>query len=111
MRLLEISLIAGLIGGAARAQVPILDQTVLNGKFNFVYGLYKRSSSSVTMGTITFDGQGRYTMASGSQIGQGFYRVDPDGLGSLSNPFDPTLPPINLRLAAGARMVGRTARL
>jgi hypothetical protein len=28
----------------------LMDQIALNGKFNFVYGLYQRNSSSVTMG-------------------------------------------------------------
>lgn len=95
-----------LLTGCLFAQEPLLNQTSLNGKFNFVYGLYERSSSSVTMGTITFDGQGHYTMAAGSTTGEGSYRVDIDGLGSLSNPFDATLPPLNLRLAAGGRMLG-----
>ncbi len=95
-----------LLVGSVFAQVPTLDQTTLNGKFNFVYGLYQRSSSSAIMGTISFDGKGHYTLAAGDTNAQGVYRIDVDGLGSLSNPFDETLPPINLRIAAGGKLAG-----
>ena len=95
-----------IFAGCSLGQVPVLDQTTLNGRFNFIYGLYQRSSSSATMGTITFDGKGYYTLAAGNVTSQGVYRIDIDGLGVLSNPFDPTLPAINLRVAAGARMFG-----
>ncbi len=91
---------------AALAQVPVLDQRSLNGKFNFVYGVYQRSNSSVAMGSITFDGQGHYTAATGSLTAQGFYRVNSDGTGSLTNPLDPLQPPLSLRLAAGVAMMG-----
>ena len=93
-------------GAAALAQVPVLDQTTLNGKFNYVYGVYQRSSSSVTMGAITFDGRGHYAVAAGSATSQGSYRVNLDGTGSLTNWIDPTLPPLSLRLAAGAALIG-----
>src|SRR5205807_3667689 len=107
MRSLATVWIAGLMGiSSAIAQVPVLDQTTLNGRFNFVYGVYQRSSSSVVMGSITFDGQGHYTTATGSATSQGSYRVNLDGTGSLTNWVDPTLPPLSLRVAAGAALVG-----
>jgi len=59
------------------------------------------------MGTITFDGKGHYSLVAGDTNAQGVYRVDVDGLGSLSNPFDQTLPPINLRIAASAKLLRR----
>src|SRR5260370_42163363 len=100
MRVLATVLISALIGSsAAIAQVPVLDQTTLNGKFNFVYSVYQRSSSFVAMGSITFDGQGHYTTATGSATNQGSYRVNLDGTGSLTNWVDPTLPPLSLRVA------------
>src|SRR5215469_14797087 len=95
-----LSFLTCFLTGCLFAQIPALDQTSLNGKFNFIYGLYQRSSSSVTMGMISFDGQGHFTLSAGTVTGQGSYRIDPDGLGSLSNPFDATLPPLSLRLAA-----------
>src|SRR5260370_24311711 len=98
MRILATVWIAGLIGSsAAIAQVPVLDQTTLNGKFNFVYGVYQRSSSSVGVGSITFDGQGHYTTATGSTTSQGAYRVNLHGTGSLTNWNHPTLPPLGPR--------------
>jgi uncharacterized protein (TIGR03437 family) len=106
MRILETVLIAGLVGRAAIAQVPVLDQTTLNGKFNFVYGVYQRSNASVGMGTLSFDGQGHYTAVTSSATSQGFYSVNPDGTGSLTNWTNPTLPPLSLRLGAGAAVVG-----
>jgi hypothetical protein len=107
MRILATVWIAGLMGiSPGIAQVPVLDQTTLNGKFNFVYGVYKRDSSSVSMGAVTFDGQGHYALAAGSATSQGSYRVNLDGTGSLTNWVDPTLPPLSLRVAAGAALVG-----
>ncbi len=92
----------------AFAQIPALNQSVLNGKFNFVYGVYQRNSSSVSLGALTFDGQGQFNAvsAAGSAVGKGFYRVNPDGTGSLTNWIDPTLPPLSLRLGAGAAVIG-----
>jgi hypothetical protein len=101
---MKVHLLFVILAGSTLAQVPVLDQTTLDGKFNFVYGLYQRSSSSVTMGTITFDGRGHYAMAAGNLTTQGVYSIDIDGLGRLSNPFDATLPPLNLRIAAGVKM-------
>ena len=90
----------------AAAQVPVLDQTTLNGKFNFVYGVYQRGSSVVTTGSITFDGQGHYAASTGSATSQGSYRVNSDGTGSFTNWTDPTLPPLSLRLGTGAAVIG-----
>src|SRR5438128_2580596 len=107
MRILATVWIAGLMGiSPAIAQVPVLDQTTLNGKFNFVYGVYKPDSSSVSMGALTFDGLGRYTAVTDSATSQGFYRVNIDGTGSLTNWIDPTLPPLGLRVGAGAAVIG-----
>jgi uncharacterized protein (TIGR03437 family) len=88
------------------AQVPTLDQRSLNGNFNFVYGVYRRSSASVTMGSLSFDGRGHYSAVTGSVTIQGSYRVNPDGTGSITNWTDPTLPPLSLRLGAEASVVG-----
>ena len=44
------------------------------------------------MGTLIFDGHGQYTVAAGSLIAQGSYRVTADGIGKLTNPLDPLLP-------------------
>src|SRR5258708_32490989 len=108
MRVLAIVLISALLGSsAAIAQVPVLDQTTLSGKFNFVYGVYQRSSSSVVMGNITFDGQGHFTTTAGTAMSQGSYRVNLDGTGRLTNWVDPTLPPPSLPAAAGGPTVGR----
>src|SRR6266567_5844008 len=106
MRILEAVLIAGLVGVAAVAQIPVLDQATLNGKFNFVYGVYQRIDASVAMGTLSFDGQGHYSAVTGSAVTQGSYRVNPDGTGSLTNWSDPTLPPLSLRLGAGTAVIG-----
>lgn len=106
MRILEAVLIAGLAGRAAIAQVPTLDQTTLNGKFNFVYGIYQRTNASVVMGTLSFDGQGHYTAVTSSAITEGSYRVNPDGTGNITNWNDPTLPPLSLRLGAGVAVIG-----
>src|SRR5215472_15048326 len=107
MQISARALIASLIGNAfAIAQIPVLDQTTLNGKFNFVYGVYQRTTSSVVMGTLSFDGQGHYTAVTGSTTSRGPYRVNLDGTGSLDNWIDPTLPPLSLRLAAGAALLG-----
>jgi uncharacterized protein (TIGR03437 family) len=89
----------------AWGQVPVLNQASLNGKFSFVYGVYHRGSSSVVMGTIDFDGSGGYTASFGTTVAQGFYRVNGDATGSFTNPLDPTLPPLALRLAAGASLI------
>src|SRR5690348_11564544 len=105
MRIRTFILVAG-IGWSAVAQVPALDQSALNGKFNFVYGVYQRSSASVTMGSVSFDGQGHYAAVTGSITTQGSYRVNPDGTGSIANWTDPTLPPLSLRMGAGAAVVG-----
>jgi uncharacterized protein (TIGR03437 family) len=103
---MKMHLLLFTVTGLALAQVPVLDQTTLNGKFNFVYGVYLRSSSSVMTGTITFDGQGHYTASTGSTTSQGTYRVNLDGTGSLTNWIDATLPPLSLRLGAGAAVIG-----
>jgi uncharacterized protein (TIGR03437 family) len=97
-----------LLAGAACgiAQVPAFNQASLSGRFNFVYGVYHRSSASVVMGTIDFDGSGRYTVSFGTTVAQGFYRVNGDATGSFTNPLDPTLPPLTLRLAAGVSLIG-----
>ena len=95
MRILATSLVAGLIGSTwAVAQIPVLDQNTLNGKFNFVYGVYRRSTASVVVGSLTFDGQGHYTAVADKATGQGMYQVNLDGSGSLTNWIDPTLPPL-----------------
>jgi len=107
MRVLATVSVSALIGsGAAIAQVPVLDQSTLNGKFNFIYGVYQRSNSTVVTGTLSFDGQRQYTVVTGSATAQGSYRVNLDGTGSLSNWVDPTLPPLSLRVAAGVALVG-----
>lgn len=107
MRIVATVWIAGLMGiSPAIAQVPGLDQTTLNGKFNFTYGVYQRSNSSVVVGSISFDGQGHYTAVTGSATSQGSYRVNLDGMGSLTNWIDPTLPPLSLRVGAGAAVIG-----
>ena len=99
--------VVGLIGSnGAVGQVPLLDQTTLNGNFNFIYGVYQRSNSSVVMGTLSFDGQGHYTAVAGSATSQGSYRVNLEGTGSLTNWIDPTLPPLSLRVAAGTALIG-----
>jgi uncharacterized protein (TIGR03437 family) len=94
-----------ILTGSAIAQVPALDQTVLNGKFNFVYGVYQRSTSSVSTGTLAFDGQGHYAVT-GAATGMGSYRMNPDGTGSITNWIDPTLPPLSIRIGAGAAVIG-----
>jgi len=104
MRTLATLLIG--LSSLAFAQVPWFDQTVLNGKFNFLYGVYERSSSSVVMGSLTFDGRGHYTALTGSVSSQGSYRVNLDGTGSLTNWIDPTRPPLSLRVGAGFAVVG-----
>src|SRR5215470_8701526 len=88
--------------GSLFAQIPVLDQSTLNGRFNFVYGVYQRGNASVSTGTLTFDGRGRYDSISGATSSQGWYRVNPDGTGSLTNFADPTLPPLSLRVGTGA---------
>lgn len=107
MRTLATALISGLIGSTlAIAQVPVLDQTTLNGKFNFVYGVYQRSNASVVTGSLSFDGKGHYAALTGSTTNQGSYSVNLDGTGSLTNWINPTLPPLSLRLGAGAAVIG-----
>ncbi len=105
MRIRTIMLLAGL-SGAVNAQIPSLDQSSLNGKFNFVYGVYQRSNASVTVGTLSFDGHGEYSAVTDGVSVRGFYRVNPDGTGSITNWTDSTLPPPSLRLGAGAAIVG-----
>src|SRR5579872_23745 len=100
------AILIGAVAGCACAQVPALDQTSLNGKFNYVYGVYQRSNASVSMGSITFDGSGGYTVTTNSDNRNGSYRVNQDGTGSLTNWSDPTLPPLSLRLGAGAAVIG-----
>jgi uncharacterized protein (TIGR03437 family) len=102
----QFSMIALLFAGGAAAQMPQLNNASLSGRFHFVYGVYQRSQAQTTMGTLSFDGQGHYTAVAGSVIAQGLYRVDSDGTGNLSNPFDPLQPPLNLRLSAGSTMIG-----
>jgi len=102
----QFSMIALLFAECAGAQVPHLDNASLSGQYHFVYGVYQRSQSQTTMGTLNFDGQGHYTVSAGDATGQGLYRVDSDGTGSLTNPLDPLQPPLSLRLSAGSTMIG-----
>jgi len=102
----QFSMIALLCAECAGAQVPHLDNASLSGQYHFVYGVYQRSQSQTTMGTLNFDGQGHYTVSAGDATGQGLYRVDSDGTGSLTNPLDPLQPPLSLRLSAGSTMIG-----
>src|SRR5438094_2769653 len=89
------------LAACSSAQVPQLNVASLSGRYYFVYGVYQRSHAQTVMGTLNFDGQGRYTMAADSLTSQGSYRVDVDGTGSLTNPLDPLQPPLSLRLSAG----------
>jgi hypothetical protein len=102
----QLFIIALLLAACAGAQVPQLNNASLSGRYHFVYGVYQRSQSQATMGTVNFDGQGHYTVAGGGVAAQGLYRVDSDGTGNLSNPLDPLQPPLSLRLSVGVTMIG-----
>jgi hypothetical protein len=84
-KLAQVWIVSFITSTLALAQIPVLDQTTLNGKFNFVYGVYQRTNSSVVMGSFTFDGQGHYTATTGNGTSQGVYHVNLDGTGSLTN--------------------------
>jgi uncharacterized protein (TIGR03437 family) len=102
-RLLSIVL---LTAACSTAQVPQLNVATLSGRYHFVYGVYQRSQAQTVMGTLNFDGQGRYTMTADSLASQGSYSVNPDGTGSLTNPLDALEPPLSLRLSGGVTMIG-----
>jgi uncharacterized protein (TIGR03437 family) len=95
-----------LFAGYMVAQVPQLGVASLSGRYHFVYGVYQRSQAQTVMGTLTFDGQGHYTVAAGSLISQGFYHVNTDGTGNFTNPLDPLQPPLSLRLSAELTTIG-----
>lgn len=112
------TMLSVLIATAALAQVPVLNQASLNGKFHFVYGAYERSRSGTVMGSISFDGAGKYSFSARSAFsddapktisGGGSYRVNSDGTGWFTNPLDPLMPPLGLRLSADlATLAGST---
>jgi hypothetical protein len=90
----------------AGAQLPRLTEATLSGRYYFVYGVYQRSQAQTVMGTLTFDGQGHCTEAVRSLVSQGFYSVNSDGTGSITNPLDALQPPLSLRLSAGSITIG-----
>ena len=104
----ELKIICSLVAAFAvsAAQVPHLTEAALSGRYYFVYGVYQRSQARTVMGTLTFDGQGGYTVAAGSLNSEGFYRVNSDGTGSITNPLDVLQPPLSLRLSAGSITIG-----
>src|SRR5258708_3536052 len=99
----------------ALAQVVAVDNQSISGKYQIVYAVWQRSQSGTLMGTMQFDGAGAFTLQGRWQAGStvsrtvnalGNYRVQPDGTGQITNPMDPLLPPLSLRLGANGETLG-----
>src|SRR5712691_12159395 len=104
-----------LITWPALAQVVAVDNQSISGKYQFVYAVWQRTQSGTLMGTMQFDGNGAFTLQGRWQAGstvsrtvnaQGSYRVQSDGTGQITNPMDPLLPPLSLRLGANGDTLG-----
>jgi uncharacterized protein (TIGR03437 family) len=99
-------------GGAAAAQTPLWDNTgnsLLNGTYYFRHVTYQVGDGTGNLtyaaalyGTITFDGNGNYTMNSpwlvdsrgnNQQVSNitGIYRIAANGYGFLDNPFSDSI--------------------
>ena len=87
-------------------QITSVGNQSVGGKYYFVYAVWKRAESGTLMGSLQFDGRGAYSVDGKWQAGaagrtvstQGMYRVLPDATGQITNPMDPLLPPLSLRI-------------
>ncbi len=111
---LRLAAWAGLLAAAASAQT--LDNRFLNGRYYFRYLYVATDAAGIfsdvrsLLGTIQYDGAGRYTF-SGQQnsgtagaaalSGSGVYNIGASGAGTMTNPLRGNLN-LNLRAAAGA---------
>ena len=85
-----------------------------SGSYQFVYAVWQRGSAFAVMGSAVFDGVGKYTFQgiqrstghSASVTGTGEYTLQPDFTGSISNPLDPLMPPLQLRVSADLDTLG-----
>ena len=97
------------------SQVDAVNNQSILGKYQFVYAVWQRTQSGTLTGVMQFDGNGSFSLQGRWQAGaavsqtlnvQGNYRVQSDGTGQITNPIDPLLPPLSLRLGANGGTIG-----